>query len=45
MVYAVRTQPTLPVVGFAVVEAVKQAIKGLINGVAAESERRAATVG
>jgi|SRR5689334_5605608 len=41
MVYAVRTQPTLPVVGFAVVAAVKQAIKGLIDGVAKESERRA----
>jgi uncharacterized protein YndB with AHSA1/START domain len=45
MVYAVRTHPTLPVVGFAVVGAVKQAIKGLIDGVAKESERRAATVG
>lgn len=42
MVYAVRTHPTLPVVGFAVVAAVKQAIKGLIDGVAKESERRAA---
>jgi uncharacterized protein YndB with AHSA1/START domain len=42
MVYAVRTQPTLPVVGFAVVAAVKQAIKGLIDGIAKESERRAA---
>ena len=45
MVYAVRTQPTLPVVGFAVVAAIKQAIKGLIDGVAKESERRAATAG
>lgn len=45
MVYAVRTQPTLPVVGFAVVAAVKQAIKGLIDGVAKESERRAAGAG
>ncbi len=45
MVYAVRTQPTLPVVGFAVVAAVKQAIKGLIGGVAKESERRAAAGG
>jgi uncharacterized protein YndB with AHSA1/START domain len=42
MVYAVRTQPTLPVVGFAVVAGIKQAIKGLIDGVAKESERRAA---
>jgi uncharacterized protein YndB with AHSA1/START domain len=45
MVYAVRTHPTLPVVGFAVVAAIKQAIKGLIDGVAKESERRAATTG
>jgi uncharacterized protein YndB with AHSA1/START domain len=45
MVYAIRTQPTLPVVGFAVVAAVKQAVKGLIDGVAKESERRAATSG
>lgn len=45
MVYAVRTQPTLPVVGFAVVAAIKQAIKGLIDGVAKESERRATAAG
>jgi uncharacterized protein YndB with AHSA1/START domain len=45
MVYAVRTQPTLPVVGFAVVAAIRQAIKGLIDGVAKESERRAAAAG
>ncbi len=45
MVYAVKTQPTVPVVGFAVVAAVKQAIKGLIGGVAKESEQRAAAVG
>jgi uncharacterized protein YndB with AHSA1/START domain len=45
MVYAVRTQPTLPVVGFAVVAAIKQAIKGLIDGVTKESERRAAAGG
>jgi uncharacterized protein YndB with AHSA1/START domain len=45
MVYAVRTHPTLPVVGFAVVAAVKQAIKGLIDGIASESERRAAAGG
>lgn len=44
MVYAVRTQPTLPLAGFAVIAAVKQAIKGLIDGVAKESERRAAVV-
>lgn len=42
MVYAVRTHPTVPVVGFAVVAVVKQAIKGLIDGVAKESERRVA---
>jgi len=41
MVYAVRTQPTLPIVGGVVVAVVKQAIKGLIDGVAKESERRA----
>jgi uncharacterized protein YndB with AHSA1/START domain len=45
MVYAVRTEPTLPLVGFAVVAAIKQAIKGLIDGVIAESERRAAAGG
>ncbi len=45
MVYAVRTQPTLPVVGPVVVAAIKQAIKGLIDGVAKESERRAAAAG
>lgn len=45
MVYAVRTQPTLPIAGFAVVAAVKQAIKGLIDGVAKESERRTAAAG
>lgn len=45
MIYAVRTQPTLPVVGFAVVAGIKQAIKGLIDGVAKESERRAVTTG
>ncbi len=40
MVYAIRTQPTLPVVGFAVVAGIKQAVKGLIDGIAKESERR-----
>jgi uncharacterized protein YndB with AHSA1/START domain len=45
MVYAVRTQPTLPIVGSVVVAAIKQAIKGLIDGVATESERRAAAGG
>lgn len=42
MVYAVRTQPTLPLIGGAVVAAIKQAVKGLIDGVARESQRRAA---
>lgn len=45
MVYAVRTTPTVPVVGFAVVGVVKQAIKQLIGGIATESERRAAAAG
>lgn len=45
MVYAVKTQPTIPVVGVAVVAVIKQAIKGLIDGVAKESERRAAAAG
>jgi len=40
--YAVRTIPTLPVGGFAVVGVVKQAIKALLRGISAESERRAA---
>jgi uncharacterized protein YndB with AHSA1/START domain len=43
MVYAVHTQPTLPIVGGAVVAVVKQGIKGLIEGVSAESERRASS--
>lgn len=42
MTYAVRTTPTLPLVGTAVVGATKQAIKLLIRGIASESERRAA---
>jgi uncharacterized protein YndB with AHSA1/START domain len=41
--YAVRTTPTLPVVGAAVVAVAKLAIKQLLNGIVAESERRAAT--
>lgn len=40
--YAVRTQPTLPVVGGVVVAAVKQGVTQLLNGVSAEAERRAA---
>lgn len=42
VVYAVRTTPTLPLVGGAVVGVVKQAIKALLNGIAKEAERRAA---
>jgi uncharacterized protein YndB with AHSA1/START domain len=41
MVYAVRSTPTVPVVGGAVIAAVKLGVKSLISGVAAESERRA----
>lgn len=40
--YAVHTTPTLPVVGGAVVAAVKLAIGQLLDGVTAEAERRAA---
>jgi uncharacterized protein YndB with AHSA1/START domain len=43
MVYAVRTFPTVPLVGGAVVAVSRQAIKALINGVVNESERRAAS--
>ncbi len=42
VVYAVKTTPTLPVVGPVVVAVVKQAIKALLDGIAKESERRAA---
>ena len=41
MVYAVRTHPTVPVVGPLVVAVVKQAVKSLVEGVVEESERRA----
>jgi hypothetical protein len=43
--YAVRTIPTIPVAGAAVVAVVKLGIKQLLNGIVAESERRAATAG
>jgi uncharacterized protein YndB with AHSA1/START domain len=43
VVYAVRTTPTLPLVGPLVVPVVKQAIKRLFDGIVNESERRAAT--
>lgn len=39
--YAVKTTPTIPFAGAAVVAVLKQAIKGLLDGVAKESERRA----
>jgi uncharacterized protein YndB with AHSA1/START domain len=42
MVYAVRTVPTVPLVGGAVVAVTKQAIKALIKGISTESERRSA---
>lgn len=40
--YAVHTTPTLPVVGGAVVAAVKLAIGQLLDGVSAEAERQSA---
>jgi uncharacterized protein YndB with AHSA1/START domain len=43
--YAVRTMPTVPVGGFAVVALVKQGIKQLLNGIAAEAESRRAAEG
>lgn len=39
--YAVKTTPTLPLVGGAVVAVTKLAIKQLLNGISTESERRA----
>jgi uncharacterized protein YndB with AHSA1/START domain len=42
VVYAVRTHPTVPIVGRAVVAGVRQGVKQLLNGIAAEAERRAA---
>jgi uncharacterized protein YndB with AHSA1/START domain len=42
LAYAVRMTPTVPLAGAAVVAGTKVAIKQLIRGVAAESERRAA---
>jgi uncharacterized protein YndB with AHSA1/START domain len=40
--YAVKTTPTLPLVGGAVVAVTKLAIKQLLSGITTESERRAA---
>jgi uncharacterized protein YndB with AHSA1/START domain len=42
VVYAVRTTPTIPLVGGAVIAFIKIAIKQLLGGIAKESERRAA---
>ncbi len=41
VVYAVRTLPTLPFGGAAVVAVVKLGVKQLLDGISAESERRA----
>jgi uncharacterized protein YndB with AHSA1/START domain len=45
VVYAVRTHPTVPVVGGVVVVVIKQAIKQLLGGVAKKSEQLAAAGG
>jgi uncharacterized protein YndB with AHSA1/START domain len=42
VVYAVRTTPTVPLAGAAVVAAVKIGVRQLLGGVVKESERRAA---
>ncbi|HET7573875.1 MAG TPA: SRPBCC family protein [Solirubrobacterales bacterium] len=42
VVYAVRSTPTLPLLGAAVMLAVRQGVGTLLSGVAKESERRAA---
>lgn len=42
VVYAVRTMSKLPIVGSAVIGVTKGAIKQLLKGIVAESERRAA---
>ena len=39
--YAVKTTPAVPLVGFAVVAVVKQAVRQLLDGIVTESERRA----
>lgn len=43
--YAVRTIPTIPIAGFAIVAGIKQGIKQLLNGIVAEAERRQAAEG
>jgi uncharacterized protein YndB with AHSA1/START domain len=45
VVYAVRTTPTVPLVGGAVIATIKVAIKQLLDGVTAESERRVPVAG
>jgi hypothetical protein len=45
VVYAVRTTPTVPLLGAVVVAVARQAVKQLLNGVATESERRASAGG
>lgn len=45
VVYAIHTTPTVPVVGGLVVAVVRQAVKQLLDGVAAESERRGSLAG
>jgi uncharacterized protein YndB with AHSA1/START domain len=42
VVYAIRTMPTVPVVGGVVVAVAKLGVKQLLNGISAEAERRAA---
>jgi uncharacterized protein YndB with AHSA1/START domain len=42
VVYAVRTTPTVPLAGGAVVAAVKVGVRQLLGGIVKESERRAA---
>jgi len=43
VVYAVRTTPTLPLLGPLVLAVARQAIRNLLGGIVKESERRAAT--
>ena len=42
VVYVVRMNPTLPLLGRAVIAGVRHGVRQLLNGVASESERRAA---
>jgi uncharacterized protein YndB with AHSA1/START domain len=41
VVYAIRTMPTVPLVGRAIVAVTRQAVQRLLDGVAAEAERQA----